>query len=443
MSTHRELPVNADVVVVGAGMSGLVAARALSRQGLDVVVLEAAGRVGGRVMSSSSVLGSRFDLGGQWIGHGHRRFEALAQELGATQFTMRTPKRPAVIEGTRTIKASGRAMLKASLGLVLTELSASKKVRDKASALTVAKRLQRVKSNRARRILEVLFVVSTTADPDRFSMGALGAVIKFQGGLKAMLSTTKGAQESLLVEGAGYLTDKLAGQLEGRVYLQERVTSVHRGSDGIRVVTSSGEVCAQKIVMTVPPPMMAPITFEPPLPAERTAIIKNTYMGSVYKAIAVYEKPFWRERHSGELIVLDKPGSAVFDTTAPDGPGHLCILVAGPEARELDDLTGAQRQEKILGPLVSHLGQEVLSPAGWHEKAWHRDKFAGGGYSALPLPATTDGLFPIASTPCGDIHWGGTETSSDHAGYIEGAIESGERVAAEVAAILSTRKVPR
>jgi monoamine oxidase len=94
------------------------------------------------------------------------------------------------------------------------------------------------------------------------------------------------------------------------------------------------------------------------------------------------------------------------------------------------------RQEKLLSPLVSHLGQAVLSPAGWYEKAWHRDEFVGGGYSALPLPGTTDGIFPIASTPCGDIHWAGTETSSDHAGYIEGAIESGERVAAEVDAII-------
>lgn len=155
-------------------------------------------------------------------------------------------------------------------------------------------------------------------------------------------------------------------------------------------------------------------------------------MGSVYKAIAVYETPFWRDGKGGEFIVLDGPGSAVFDSTAPGGPGHLCVLVGGRAARGLDGLDAAGRRSAVLGPLTAHLGPEVLAPVDWHEKSWHLDEFAGGGYVALPQPGTTEGFLPMPCAPVGDIHWGGSETASGHPGYLDGAIEAGERAAAEV-----------
>ena len=158
---------------------------------------------------------------------------------------------------------------------------------------------------------------------------------------------------------------------------------------------------------------------------------------SAYKAVAVYERPFWRERNGGEFIVLDVPDSAVFDTTAPDGHGRLCVLISGPEARALrrprrrehhcglDGLDAADRRKAVLGPLIPHVGPEVLEPASWHAKSWHLDEFAGGGYIALPNPGTTDGLVPMSSVPIGDIHWAGSETASDHPGYLDGAIGAG------------------
>ncbi|MFC9876162.1 FAD-dependent oxidoreductase [Nocardia salmonicida] len=120
----------------------------------------------------------------------------------------------------------------------------------------------------------------------------------------------------------------------------------------------------------------------------------------------------------------------------PTGPA-TCVLVAGPEARALDGLDSAVRRAAILGPLATHLGPEVLEPVGWHEKSWHQDQRVGGGYAALPDIGADDGYLPADTTPMGHLHWAGTETAREHAGYIEGAIESGERAAAEVAAALS------
>lgn len=90
----------------------------------------------------------------------------------------------------------------------------------------------------------------------------------------------------------------------------------------------------------------------------------------------------------------------------------------------------------VLGPLVELLGTEVLNPVGWHEKAWHLDEFCGGAYGALPKLGTTVGFLPMTHEPIDGIHWAGTETAKEHGGYLEGALESGERVTQEVVAKL-------
>src|SRR6478735_3094628 len=108
---------DAEVIVIGAGMSGLIAARDLHRRGIDVLVLEAADRIGGRAMSQTTALGSRVDLGGQWLGHDHHRLTALAAELGASKFTMHTGTMPGIIDGSRRLSLTSPALLVAALAL--------------------------------------------------------------------------------------------------------------------------------------------------------------------------------------------------------------------------------------------------------------------------------------------------------------------------------------
>ncbi len=79
----------------------------------------------------------------------------------------------------------------------------------------------------------------------------------------------------------------------------------------------------------------------------------------------------------------------------------------------------------------------MLKPVSWHEKAWHLDESAGGGYAVLPEPGTTEGVSPLPHAPLGPVHWAGTETADEHAGYLEGAIASGVRAARDVAETLA------
>ena len=177
------------------------------------------------------------------------------------------------------------------------------------------------------------------------------------------------------------------------------------------------------------------------MPTDRIALQENTRMGVVYKAIALFEQPFWRQGLGGEFLVLDDPACGVFDSSSPSGPGHLCFLVPGTPARQLGNLDSRVRRELLLSRLVPHLGHRVSQPVEWYEKVWHLDEFCGGGYLGYPVVGTTDGLLPMPHNPIGNVHWTGTETAQEHPGYLEGAIQSGERVAYEVATALTGSQI--
>ncbi|MGW4051759.1 flavin monoamine oxidase family protein [Streptomyces sp. NPDC004779] len=172
-----------------------------------------------------------------------------------------------------------------------------------------------------------------------------------------------------------------------RVRTGRQVTAITRDSTGATVRITCGAFRATKVTVTVPPPVAARIQHTPPLPANRAALERNTYMGSVYEAIAVYERPFWRYRGRAEWIVLDNPGRAVFDTTAPDGPGHLCTLAAGPEARALDHMDSDARRDALLGPLVPHLGPDVMKRRAGTRKPGTSTSTPAAATSRCPNPA--------------------------------------------------------
>ncbi|BDD80418.1 monoamine oxidase [Tsukamurella pulmonis] len=416
---------------MGAGVAGLVAADELRRRGVDVVILEAADRVGGRTLVETTALGSTVDLGGQWLGAGHHRFEDLARELGLTPFRMHSPATPAVLDGPSTLGRAAAPVLAAGLALATLEL-ASRLPTARWNTVPLNRWIDRVPSARARRLLGAIVAATCCSGTDEISVTAFLALARYQRGLATMMRTTDGAQDSLLVEGAGTIAVRLAERLGARVHLGCPVTAIESEPDGVTVVTPAGTIAAARVIVTTPPPVSGRIRFAPALPEGRVSLQQNTSMGVVYKALAVYEEPFWRDRGDAEAIDLGEPTCAVFDSSPPDGPGHLTLLVGGPDARRFVALSAEARRDLLLGRLATRLGPAVRSPASWHEKDWCQEPFIGGGYAALPAIGTREGFYPVQHASTGRIHWAGTETAAEHAGYIEGAIESAHRVVAEV-----------
>jgi monoamine oxidase len=419
------------VAIVGAGLSGLIAARALQRRGIDVLVLEAADRAGGRTMSETTALGSRVDLGGQWIGHDHHRIAALAAELGATPFPMHTTGLPVLLDQRRRLSLAAPSVLLSILALSALQVLAWLPTPRRWQDVTVAQWLKKMPGATARRLLRVVADISWTADLHQMTVTSMINMIRRQHGLLTMLSTKGGAQDTLVKESIGSLAAHIAGEIGPRVRTGHRVTAIVQDEAGVTLHTAQGDVRASKVIVTVPAPMARHIRFDPPLPRALIDLQHSTHMGAVYKAIAVYDRPFWRDGAGSEFMVLDDPARAVFDSGSPGGPGHLVILVGGPAARSLDGLDPAERQQRLLADLVLQVGPEVLKPASWHEKSWHLDEHVGGGYMALTRPGAPAEL-PFPHAPVGRIHWAGTETAHDHPGYLDGAIEAGLRAAGEL-----------
>lgn len=431
----------AEVIVIGAGLSGLSAAAELHQQGIDVIVLEACPTIGGRAKSITTQAGSRIDLGGQWIGHGHNRLRALVEKAGGTVYKTYTRGLPTIVYGGDVKPIFSPSIFLAVIYLATFEIMRKIYTPRRWTSTTVNDAIiSTVPVQLTRRLLRLLATITSTADLNNFSLFACAEMISSCGGLVKMMGTTGGAQDSLIAESTGIVTAMLSAELSRKVLVDTIVTSIEDiGDEGVTVVTASGrKFHARKLISTVPPPMLKRIKFEPPLPAERQVLQQYTKMGVVYKAFAIYEEPFWREGLGAEMVILDDPPFGVFDSTPPGGgPGHLCILVPGTRAHYLDNLSEGERRDFLLSRLAPHLGRRILQPLDWHDKAWHLDEHCGGGYVAYPINGAPEGILSTSGERIGNLHWAGTESSQTYPGYLEGAIQAGERAAKEVSGIIA------
>jgi monoamine oxidase len=166
-------------------------------------------------------------------------------------------------------------------------------------------------------------------------------------------------------------------------------------------------------------------------------------MGDVAKIHAVYDTPFWRAQGlSGQATVYgERSVGVVFDNSPEDASrGVLVAFVYGDRQRSWSALTAGDRQAEVTRLLTELFGAAAASPVDYTEKIWPQDAWARGGYAANPTPGT---WLEHGNTgwrrAAGRIHWAGTETASVWNGYIDGAISSGARAAAEILEIVRYR----
>ncbi|WP_040775406.1 flavin monoamine oxidase family protein [Nocardia pneumoniae] len=440
----------ADVVVVGAGYAGLCAARALRAAGRDVVVLEAADRVGGRTLTARVGDGWAVDLGGQWISGAHTRFAALAEEYGAATYAppsgidllvegvVRRPftgARPPLPTLVLIVLAQAMWRLERMAARVDLARPWTTPGADRLDAMTAATWLRRnLPERRARHLAEVMIGEELCVDVGSVSMLGLLTTIRSAGGVDAGI--TAETVTRLFVDGADGPAMAIGVELGRALRLGAAVTSIRQQADGVRVGGAFGAVHAEHVIVAVPPAIAGRIAYDPPLPAARDQLTQRVPMGSVLKSFAVYERPFWREEGlTGQSLNPHDPVPVSFDATRPGGPGVLGALVPGRAAQRLTALPASERRAMIVGSLVRAFGHAARDPIEWHEKIWADDPHTRGGYGAYFPPGVLTTLGSALRQPVGAIHWAGSETATEWSGYIEGAIRSGERAAAEVLAL--------
>jgi monoamine oxidase len=440
---------SADVVVVGGGLAGLTAASRIVAAGRSVIVLEARpDRVGGRVESATH-RGHAVDLGGAWIGASHGRAVALARELGAATWSAHAGGEPVVIHNRTRMRGrayklrhvpatldSRRAMRRLDrLASAVrtdrpweTENAAALDSRTLGSWLDAAAHLRRSRATTTGTLTNLLGV-----EPHSVSLLHALFYLRSSGGVEAMLG---GAQHTLVEGGAHALATMLADRLGDSVVLGAPARRIEHGSSGVRVHSDALSVEAGTAVIATAPALAGRIAYSPALPVERDRLTAAMPHGDVTKAILVYERAFWREEGlSGEAWGEQLPFSFSYDMSPPDGrPGVLTLFFVGDRARSFRALGARSRRAVLTSALETCLGPRGGRPEACFERDWAAEEWTRGAYCGYLPPGIWTRYGHALRAPIGPLVWAGTETAVDHAGYMEGAIESGERAAAEILA---------
>lgn len=445
---------DADVVVVGAGLAGLTAAREVERQGASAVVLEARDRVGGRTLNHPIGDGKVVEVGGQWIGPGQDRLAALARDMKVDTF-------PTHSAGENVIEFHGklsryRGTIPRIGPHVLADVAQAQLKIDRLSkkipleapwTATNARKLdsqtfetwlrRNVYTKGGRALLELSIEAVWAAEPADVSLLHVLFYTHSGGGFARLLDTDGGAQQDRFVGGSQLISIRLAEEL-GTVRLSAPVRRIEHAPDRVTVHADGVTARGKRVIVALPPTLTSRIAYDPPLPGHRDQLTQRMPQGSVIKCMAIYDEPFWRaDGLSGQATSDTGPAKIVFDNSPPDGsPGVLLGFLEGERARVIGRLPAEERRQAILVGLTRLFGPKASKPADFVERSWAEEEWTRGCYGCYMPPGAWTSYGDALKAPIGPIHWAGAETASVWSGYMDGAVQSGERAARE--ALLQT-----
>ncbi|WP_421915999.1 flavin monoamine oxidase family protein [Mesorhizobium sp.] len=410
-----------EVVIVGAGFTGLSAAHELKKAGIDFVLLEARDRVGGRVEAKHNGLGERVDSGGQFLCQDMPELMALVSARGKTlvetyvngEFLAQPPMSEA--EAERTYAAS----------MAVRERMNRISPDDPAVAgLTVADWLQRqsdpldVKAA-FRSMIEGLWCQALEKMPLWHLIDNDRRITNEVSELQYFVRETMHA-----------LAQDLADDLGDRLLLGMPVTRIERQQDGVRVVTATGSIEARAVLVAVPPVMASRIEHSPPLPVGLARALGAWQSGTVIKVLVRYATAFWRDRGlSGMVMWRDLPGLFACDVSKDDDHAALVVFIGGPLALRWREFSDAALRGELTARLEAALGAEAAAVLDISWRDWTDDRWSGGAYGDLIADVTATNAERDILHGAPPVYFSASELSPSYPGYIEGAIVAG-RIAA-------------
>ena len=429
------------VIVIGAGLAGLAAARDLEQHGARVLVIEARDRVGGRVHTIRGVFesGQHAEAGADLIEGEQTHVLKLASALGLKPrrilragFTYYGPDNAGRYRIWRGPGSWQEVARKLKPEVEMYKAAGERWDSGVAAALgpqPVAGWLKRIKAGRSLsegvRAMRGFFL----ADPEDLSLLAL--VDQFSEG-------APGESEFYRIPGGNdRLPTRMADALRAPIVLGARLRRVTQTRDGVAVTIEErngrSELVADYAAIAIPASTLRDVEFSPRLPESQSKAIRTLAYGPATRVVLQFERPFWRRKHRHRAFGTPLPVGAVWDASEHQRgkPGMLMFLAGGRASAECRKIIADEGPDGLIDR-VRFLGTPAPLLAMW-QTAWEDDPWARGGYAVFG-PSFDPSLRDWLRRPAGRVVFAGEHTSIKWEGFMNGAIESGLRAAAEIRA---------
>ncbi len=454
------LELDRDVVVVGAGPSGLTAARELKKAGLSVAVLEARDRVGGRTWTDT-IDGAMLEIGGQWVSPDQTALLGLLDELGLQTYSRYRDGESVYIgaDGKRTLysgdtfpvgetTAAEMDKLTALLDSLAAEIGpeepwAHPKARE-LDTISFHHWLRQNSTDEEACNNIGLFIAGGMLTKPAHAFSALQAVLMAaSAGSFSNLTDEDFILDKRVVGGMQQVSLLQAAELGGDVVLDSPVRTINWAEDpsgGYRVtaVSERATVNARFVIMAVPPNLYSRVSFNPPLPRRQHQMHQHQSLGLVIKVHAVYSSPFWREEGlSGTAFGAGAIVQEVYDNTNHEDPrGTLVGFVSDEKADAMFELSEEERRATILGSLARYLGPKAAEPVVYYESDWGSEEWTRGAYASSYDLGGLHRYGKDQHAPVGPIYWSSSDLAAEGYQHVDGAVRMGQRTAADIVARL-------
>ena len=420
------------VLVVGAGVAGLVAARGLHMSGVEVLVLEGRDRIGGRT-NTFDLAGTPVDLGASWIhdGSGSPMIPYL-EEVGIARLPAKISDIVAgasVVDRALKTYPSPQRRTEIIEGLLAYEAGAQDLAATVGDTVTLHDGLSRLVGPSDPATAATIDALMGLFDGEPTESLGFGTFTEF------FLGTGESDDDRLPAGGYRRAVNALAEGLDVR--LSTRVTEVTDTGDGVRVMTDHGMEVASHVLVTVPLGVLkaGSISFDPPLAQEHRTAIDRMGFGAFEKVALAYDAPVWQQQgQPTHVLVADttRAWPLILDMSAWYGKPVVMALTGGDHAREVAALPASEREAQVAAIVAQMAQGQAADPIAATSTSWSTDPFTLGCYSGLlrQQPGENGAGYPDAlAKPHGRILFAGEATSHDHFGLVDGAWVSGVREA--------------
>ena len=456
------LNLDRDVVIVGAGPSGLTAARQLKKAGLTVAVLEARDRVGGRTWTDT-VDGAMLEIGGQWVSPDQTALLALLDELGLETYSRYREGESVYIgaDGTPVRYTGDTFPVGATTAAEMDKLTAL--LDELAADIGPAEPWAHPKARELDTISFHHWLRQNS--PDEEACNNIGLFIA-GGMLTKPAHAFSALQAVLMAASAGsfsHLTDEdfildkrvvggmqqvsllQAAELGADVVLDSPVRTIRWEADGasghrVTAVSDRATVNARFVIMAVPPNLYSRVSFDPPLPRRQHQMHQHQSLGLVIKVHAVYSTPFWRKDGlSGTGFGAGSLVQEVYDNTNHgDSRGTLVGFVSDEKADAVFELSAGERRRAILESIAGFLGDKALEPQVYYESDWGSEEWTRGAYAASYDLGGLHRYGKDQQKPVGPIYWCSSDLAAEGYQHVDGAVRMGQSTAARIAEAAGT-----